>query len=117
MMMRDARLLVAVLLLAGCQAGAPSLQDAPDEEGPGPYTQVEAVVNGVSYTVDLGLVYEGRAGDIYISAYNHPELIDAENLARDIAWTACTEAGRIFDQGVPAQQVSKGSWLFDQVCR
>ena len=106
-----------LLLLAACQAGSPSAQQPATEDGPGPYTQAEAVVRGVSYTVDLGLVYEGRAGDIFISAYNHPELADNENLARDIAWTACTEAGRIFDQSVTAQQVSKGSWLFDQVCR
>lgn len=109
--------LAALTLLAACQAGAPAIEAPPNEEGSGPVMQAEAVVNGVTYPVDLGLVYEGRAGDIYISAYNHPELVDAENLARDIARTACTEAGRVFDQSVPAQQVSKGSWLFVEVCR
>lgn len=107
----------ALGLLAACQAGAPAVQSPPNEEGPGPYTQAEAVVNGASYAVDLGLVYEGRAGDIYISAYGHPELVDNETLALDIAWTACTQAGRVFDRTVTAQQKSKGSWLLAEVCR
>lgn len=103
---------LCLMALSACQADQPVV-----EEGPGPVVQVATVVDGTSYPVELGLVYQGRSGDIYISEYGHPELAGNEGLARRIARAACTEAGRVFDDAVAAQPSAKASWLFVEACR